>query len=184
MTLEEKYYAINAALNAWFETQEVRCPVVKFGVDPATLKASVRDQTNSRYPYFQSFLMNPQPQAWTSSAAGVYTRFEYQLSFYTSPDNEFTNDAALWLPFNLARIALSDVSLGVLSVDSNAAVAVTIADLLRVREERSFSMVSGAPVPRGVLIAEMAAVCSYPISTPDPGRSTDLDSAITISPED
>lgn len=181
-TLQEKYYAINAALNAFIKSKSVRCPVVKYGIDPATLKDSAKDQTNKRYPYFQSFILNPKATAWTSDGGGVYTRFEYQLSFFTSPANELENDAALFLPFNLARTALSDVELQVLRRVENGE-SVFIADLLDLREETNFGMVSGAPVPTGVLIARFATVCGYPVRVPGPGISTDLDFALEFTNE-
>ncbi len=187
-TLEEKYYAINSAVARFLQSKNVRCPVIAFGIDPATLKDSLKDQTsqNARYPYLQSFLLSATAQPWTTFAGGIYTRFEYQLSFFTAPQIELENQASLFLPFNLAKIALTDISLGaLLSVDSTPENPVTIADLLRIREERSFHMVSGAPVPKAVIVAEFAAVCAYPSpAVTDPGRSTDLDHAITITPED
>ena len=182
-TLQEKYYAINAALNAFMKARGVRCPVIKFGVDPATLKASSKDQTDSRYPYFQSFILNPKATAWTSDGGGIYARFEYQLSFFTSPENEFENDAALFLPFNLARMALSDVDQQVLCRVDEDGNKLYIADLLDLQEKTDFSMVSGAPVPTGVLLAKFAAVCGYPVHLPGPGISTDLDFALEITNE-
>lgn len=181
-TLQEKYYAINAALNAFLKAKGVRCPVIKYGIDPATLKNNSKDQTNNRYPYFQSFILNPKATAWTSDGGGVYTRFEYQLSFFTSPENEIENDAALFLPFNLARVALSDVNLQVLRRVSGGE-SVFIADLLDLQENPDFSMVSGAPVPTGVLLAKFAAVCGYPVHFDGPGISTDLDFALEFTNE-
>lgn len=178
-TLQQKYYAINAALNTFLKSQGARCPVIKFGVDPATLKTASKDQTVSRYPYMQAFILNPKPNAWTSRDAGIYTRFEYQLSFFTSPENELENDEDFFRPFQLARAAFSDVNFGVLlSVDTVTGKSVRIADVLDIREETSFHMVSGAPVPKAVLIVSMAAMCAYPsINIPDPTISTDIDNA-------
>lgn len=186
-TLEEKYYAINTGIARYLRTQNVRCPLLAFGINAATLKEESKDQTaaKSRFPYLQSYLLSATSQPWTSQASGVYTRFEYQLSFFTAPQVEFENQAALFLPFNLAKMALTDISLGaLLSVDSTPGNPVTIADLLRIREDRSFSMISGAPVPKAVLVAEFAAVCAYPVATFDPGISTDLDAAVVITPEE
>lgn len=182
-TLQEKYYAINAALNAFIKARGVRCPVSKFGIDPATLKATSKDQTVSRYPYFQSFILNPKATAWTTDGSGIYTRFEYQLSFFTSPANELENDAALFLPFNLARMALSDVELQVLRRVDNDGNSLFIADLIDLQEKTDFSMVSGAPVPTGVLLAKFTAVCGYPVHLPGPGISTDLDFALEFIDE-
>lgn len=183
-TLQEKYYAINAALNRYLKSYSVRCPVYKYGIDPATLKNDAKDQTVSRYPYMQTYVNNVRPQSWTKDSGGIYTRFEFQLSFFTSPENELENDMELFKPFDVARMAFSDIEAGALiRLDDGAASGVTIADLLSIREERDFRMVSGAPVPKAVLIAELAAVCGYPVHTPDPGISTDLDNAVSISGE-
>jgi len=182
-TLQEKYFSINAALNRYIKSYSLRCPVIKCGVDPATLKDSARDQTSARarYPYLQSHLMNVNPTAWTSDRSGIYTRFEYQLSFFTSPDTEIENDSELFKPFDVARMALSDINTGaLLLVDETTGAQSSIADLLSIREERNFSMVSGAAVPRAVLVAKLATVCGYPVRTPDPGISTDLEDAISI----
>lgn len=181
-TLIEKHYALNTCLSIFLKTRGVVCPVVQFGVDPATVKASSKDQTINRYSYIQTFILNPKPQAWTSYESGIYTRFEYQLSFFTSPENEFENMTELWKPYNLARTALSDISIGAfLTIDPATGSSVSIADLLNVREELAFGMVSGAPVPRAVMIAEMASVCAYPDTVADPGESTDLDLAISYN---
>lgn len=183
-TLTEKYYALNAALNKFLKSYGVRSPVAKFGIDPATLKEKSKDQTApaSRYPYFQSFLLNPKATAWTTDRSGIFVRFEYQLSYFTSPDSELEKDSELFKPFHLARMAFSDVTLrAFLRVDDVTAESTTIADLMRLREEMGFSMVSGAPVPTAVLIAEMTAVCGYPVSVADPGLSTDLDHALQAS---
>jgi len=181
-TLIEKYYALNTCLSQFLKSRNAICPVVQFGVDPATIKASSKDQTVNRYSYIQTFILNPKVQSWTSHEGGIYTRFEWQLSFFTSPDNEFENMTELWRPYNLARMALSDISLGAfLSIDPLTGLSVSIADLLNVREELASSMVSGAPVPRAVMIAEMASVCAYPDTVPDPGESTDLDLAISYN---
>lgn len=172
-TLIQKYYAINDALQNFLESKNVRCPVIKFGVDPATLKFKLKDQTVNRYPYIQTFIAKARSTAWTSDKSGIYTLFEFQLSFFTSPENEFENDVELYKPFYLAKIALSDIDLGVLKrIDDAATGGVMIANLQRIREENSFSMVSGAPVPKAVLIADFSCVCGYPVDLPGVGLST------------
>lgn len=174
-TLTEKYYALNAALNVFLAGYDVRCPVIQFGIDPARIPVNGKDQNARRYPYMQSFILNPKATAWTSDRSGIYTRFEYQLSFFTSPESEYENVSELFKPFHLARMAFSDISLNTfLRVDEDTGASCTIADLLRLREEPSFSMQSGAPVPKAVLIAEMATVCGYPVHLPAPTISTDL----------
>lgn len=182
-TLREKYYAINTVLNNWLVANGIRSPVYKFGVDPSTIKAATRDQNGSRYPYFQSFLTPTNPTAWTLSAVGTYARFEYQLNFYTSPQSEFVNDAARFNPFFAAKMAFSDIDAKLLVVPTASGQGVTIADVLSVREEYDFGMASGAPVPTAVLLVSMAAIVAAPIITPDPGTSTDVESALELNDE-
>lgn len=181
MTLIQKFYAINTALNLFLRGQGVRCQVIKYGVDPATTKVTSNDQTSSRYPYMQTWIPDPpRPNAWTSRESGIYTRFKFQLNFYTAPEFEFENDALLYTPFNLARIAFSDVAMRVLMMTDPEGNTFSIADVLKVHEPISFKMTSGSPVIQSVLLVEMATVCAYPEQAilPDPGYATDLYDAI------
>lgn len=187
LTLQERYYKINEALNLFLKSKNVVCPVYKYGVDPATLNTSPNGQ-DKKYPYFQSFLLNPKPQSWTTQKGGTYFTFEYQLSFFTSPRNEFQNDTIEWKPFELARIAFSDIDIDLLRIkpegggdpEPNAA---TLADVLDVRTMIGFKMTSGAVVPSGVLLIKMAAVVGYPIEITNPTEATNIDDAISISQE-
>lgn len=180
LTLQERYYKINEALNNFFESQSLDCRVLKYGIDPATTK----DNTNlqeKKYPYFQSFLLNPKPQSWTDQQSGTYYEFEYQLSFFTSPRNETEDDIDEMRPFEIARIALCDIDLDLLRIDPDDPSSGTYATVLDVKTPLSFKMVSGAVVPSGVLLVKMAAVVSYPITLPVVGDATNIDNAIVIT---
>lgn len=182
LTLLQRYYAINRALNAYLVAQGVNCPIIKHGIDPATLKATSKAQTTV-YPYMQSFLLNPKPTAWTSQTSGILTTFEYQLSFFTAPQDEFANDATLFTPFEVAKNALSDVNAKVLTVTGYAGAETTLADLLDIKHHYEFEMKSGSPRPAAFMIARMRAVCGYAKAVPEAELSTDIEGAITIGQE-
>lgn len=93
MTIAEKYYAMNAALNAGLKALGVVCPVYKYGSVPETVK----------YPYIQTLYRVTKRQPFGSSVSGVIVDFEYSLNFFTAAANERTNDAALFNPYEMAR---------------------------------------------------------------------------------
>lgn len=177
MTLLEKYYAINKAIMAWMQGQSVYCPIVKYGIDPAVLKATFADQSLSLYPYFQTFISNVRPVAWTTKEAGILTEFDFQLSFFTSPEDETVNDSSKFTPFEMARIAFTDISLRVLEeIDDDTGESLPYASILSTNFHYEFEMKSGSPVPSAFMLARMRAVCSYPTNViiSDPGLSTDI----------
>lgn len=183
LTLIQRYYKINEALNNYLKVRgtalNFTCPVIKYGIDRATLKSETKSQAD-KYPYIQTYVMNVSPVAWTSYESGILTDFEYQLSFFTSPRNEFMNDTDYFIPFDVAKNALSDINLQLLKTTDQLGNVTTLADLQDVKFHYEFEMKSGSPVPSAFLIAKMRAVCGYVI---DPGyapatMSTNLDNAI------
>lgn len=93
MTISEKYYAMNAALNAALRAHNVTCPVYKYGSAPE----------NQKYPYIQTAYRVTKRQPFGSSVSGVLTDFEYSLNFFTAAAHERSNDAALFNPYEIAR---------------------------------------------------------------------------------
>ncbi len=95
MTIIEKYYAMNKALNqalaAGGSGPAVR--VYKYGAVPK----------GATYPYFQSAYRVTRRQPYASSVSGVLTDFEYILNFFTAAPNDEANDAALFEPYEMAR---------------------------------------------------------------------------------
>lgn len=179
-TLQEKYYAINAAVANFLEAKGFNVPVYKYGIDPALLKDDLKTQPK-KYPYFQSHLLPSDPQSWTSQESGIYTRFEYQLSFFTSPRFEYTNGTELWRVFETAKLAFSDIQSDVLRRDPNDPTSSTIADVLSMKVEQNFGVVSGAIVPSGIIIVKMATIVGYPVSIPPVGDATNIDAAVVIN---
>jgi hypothetical protein len=93
MTIIEKYYAMNTALNQALRAQNQTAPVYKYGTVPAQQK----------YPYFQSSYRVQRRQPYGSSVSGVLTDFEYTLNFFTAATSDEANDSALLNPYEIAR---------------------------------------------------------------------------------
>ena len=93
MTIIEKYYAMNSALNKALVAQGVNARVYKYGVVPR----------GTQYPYFQSVYRVTRRQPYGSSTSGVLTNFEYILNFFTAPPSDEVNDAKLFEPYEIAR---------------------------------------------------------------------------------
>lgn len=172
MTINEVYQDINLKINNYLTGMNIECPVIQYGVDPANLKTDKRNIVAKTYPYFQSSINNIKEQAWTSNSSGIYTKFDYQLSFFTAPENEYSDDLKLFYPFEVVKNALSDVKLNLLK--STASITGKLWDF-------DFKMKSGQPVPAGVVIYKMIAVCSYVEAIPEPGGATNIDSAINVT---
>ena len=95
MTIIEKYYAMNAALNKALAAggSGLSVRVYKYGAVPK----------GASYPYFQSTYRVTHRQPFASSISGVLTDFEYTLNFFTAAPNDEINDAALFEPYEIAR---------------------------------------------------------------------------------
>ncbi len=181
LTLLQRYYAINQKLNEYLESKNVKCPIIKYGIDVAILKTRFRDQKEFTYPYMQTYIRQLTPHYWTSENAGILTEFEYQLSFFTSPDDEFINDTLHFVPFEAAKNALSDITVGLLETVDDDGKETTIADLLSMQIHYEFEMRTGSPVPAAFLIAKFRAVCGYALDVPDATLATDIDDAVTYT---
>ena len=93
MTINEKYYAMNAALNKALVAQSQTVRVYKYGTVPK----------DAAYPYFQSFFRVVKRQPYASSTSGVLVDFEYSLNFFTAKSSDEANDATLFEPYEIAR---------------------------------------------------------------------------------
>ena len=96
MTIIEKYYAMNKALNqalAAGGSGPTPARVYKYGTVPK----------GATYPYFQSAYRVTRRQPYASSMSGVLTDFEYILNFFTAAPNDEVNDAKLFEPYEIAR---------------------------------------------------------------------------------
>lgn len=93
MTIIEKYYAMNKALNVALAANSVTARVYKYGTVPK----------GATYPYFQSAYRVTRRQPFPSSVSGVLTDFEYILNFFTAAPNDEVNDSVLFEPYEIAR---------------------------------------------------------------------------------
>lgn len=180
LTLQQRYYGINRALSSYLIDKGISCPIIKYGIDPATLKDRSNPSAGFSYPYLQTFIPNQNPVAFTSLDSGTLTEFDFQVSFFTAPEDEFGNDEDYFLPFVAVINALSDVNLRLLDYyDKGTDSLTTYADLVApLMISQEFGIKSGQGVPAAFLIAKMRAVCGYAIApTEEAILSTDLDSA-------
>jgi hypothetical protein len=185
LTLMERYYAINQALNSYLISKEIFCPVIKYGIDPATFKPTWKNQQYDRFPYLQTYISNVDSLPWTSYYVGTLTTFDFQISFFTSPKTEFENDAVFFKPFEAVKNGLANINLNLLQTTAEDGKVTTLADILSMKHHYEFEMKSGSPVPSAFLICKMRAVCGYgdDLSEPFPTLATDLDDAIVITNE-
>jgi len=96
LTIIEKYYAMNKALNQALAAGGS-------GVSPARVYKYGTVPKGARYPYFQSTYRVTYRQPFASSTSGVLTDFEYTLNFFTAAPNDEANDAKLFEPYEIAR---------------------------------------------------------------------------------
>lgn len=171
MTLNEKYYAINTAINNYLSSKNITARVYKYGVDSALLKTNSQNATQIRYPYFQSSIDNKKQQFATTRSGGILTNFDYQLNYFTGPHDEFQNDAALFWPFEVVANALGDVDLLLLS---------SIANIKHVSGPYTFEYKSGQALPAAAMIYNMQAVCSYAATLPPATIATDTSKALIL----
>lgn len=172
MTINEVYQDINLKINNYLTGLNISCPVIKYGIDPANLKTDKNNIVAKTYPYIQAFINNIKEQAWASNGSGIYTKFDYQLSFFTAPEDEYSDDLKLYYPFEVVKNALSDVNLNLLG--STASITEKLGD-------HEFNMKSGQPVSSRIVIYKMIAVCSYVKTIPEVGNATNIDAAISIT---
>ena len=158
MTIAEKYYAMNAALNAALKKQGVVCPVYKYGVvaRPAT------------YPYIQTSYRVVKRQPFGSSVSGTVTDFEYQLNFFTAAANEKSNDAMLFNPYEIARELITS---------PESLIWRDIANVLCHNETPEFSFKSGLEVLQRGLVFECQTVTSF-VSTVHGGVEIPIDEVV------
>jgi len=182
LTLMQRYYAINQAIDSYLISKDIFCPVIKYGIDPATLKPEWKGRAYDRFPYIQTYISNVKAQQWTSYQAGMLTEWDFQVSFFTAPPSEFVNDTVFFKPFEAVKNGLSNRRLNLLQTTSEDGKVTTLADIFDpIRFHYEFEMKSGSPVPSAFMILKMRAVCGYgqDLEEPDPTLSTDLDNAIT-----
>jgi len=159
MTINEKYYAMNAALNAALVNQGVICPVYKYGsvAQPVT------------YPYIQTICRVTKRQPNGSALSGTLTDFEFILNFFTAAKHERENDAALFVPYEAARELI---------VSPDYLIWAGIANVLNHNETPEFNFHGGLGVLQKGLLFMCQTVVSHVIA--DATKYVPIDDAIAV----
>ena len=145
MTLYEKYYAMNKALNDALYSANVICPVFKYGT-------VVKD---TPYPYIQTTYRVQKRQPNGSNESGTLIDFEYTLNFFTAAKHERMNDAALFVPYETARELI-------VSPDFNIWSGIT--NVLNHDETPEFNFKGGLEILQKGLIFKCQSVVSHVIA--------------------
>jgi len=155
MTIYEKYYAMNAALNTALIARGVTCPVFKYGsvVKSGPGYPSVDGQPVS-YPYIQTTFRVTKRQPNGTNASGTLIDFEYTLNFFTAARHERMNDAALFEPYETARELI---------VNPDFLIWRGIANVLNHDETPEFNFHGGLEVLQKGLIFNCQSVVSHVI---------------------
>jgi hypothetical protein len=142
MTIDEKYYAMNKALNVALKAAAVNARVHKYGKVPK----------DTAYPYFQSSYRVTYRQPFGKETTGVLTDFEYILNFFTAAENDEANDADLFIPYEAARELITSPDIFIWS---------GIANVLRHTETPQFNFKGGLEVLQRGLVFECQAVTTF-----------------------
>jgi hypothetical protein len=160
MTIIEKYYAMNKALNqalaATGSGPAVR--VYKYGTVPK----------GATYPYFQSSYRVTYRQPFASSVSGVLTDFEYTLNFFTAAPNDEANDAKLFEPYEMARELITS---------PESAIWNSIATIFSHDETPEFNFKGGLEVLMRGLVFACQTVTSF-VSTIHGGEEITVDNVV------
>lgn len=162
MTINEKYYAMNTALNKALVANSVVARVNKYGVVPKN------DAGNTAYPYFQSFYRVTRRQPFASSTSGVLTSFEYMLNFFTAPASDEANDAKLFEPYEIARE---------LTTSPESFIWNGIANVLSHDETPEFNYKGGLEISQRGLVFVCETVTSF-VSTIHGGEEITVDEVV------
>jgi hypothetical protein len=159
MNINEKYYAMNAALNTALINQRATCPVYKYGsvVQPV------------KYPYIQTTFRVTKRQPNGSAQSGTLTDFDFYLNFFTAAKHERENDAALFIPYETARELITSPDYLIWS---------GIANVLNHDETPEFNFHGGLEVLQKGLIFKCQSVVSHVIT--DNTKYVTIDGAMEV----
>jgi hypothetical protein len=170
MTIYEKYYAMNAALNTALIAQCVTCPVFKYGsvVKKGNGYPDVDGQPVS-YPYIQTTFRVTKRQPNGSKTSGTLIDFEYTLNFFTAAAHERMNDSELFEPYEMARELI---------VNPDFLIWRGIANVLNHDETPEFNFRGGLEVLQKGLIFRCQSVVSHVIDYVT--EEVDIDDAMEV----
>jgi hypothetical protein len=159
MTLYQKYYAMNAALNTALTDHGIVCPVYKYGTVAQPVK----------YPYIQTTYRVTKRQPDGSVRSGTLVDFEYSLNFFTAAGHERSNDAALFIPYETARELI---------VSPDTLIWSGIANVLNHDETPEFNFNGGLEVLQKGLIFTCQTVVSHVLA--DTGTYVPINEAMEV----
>lgn len=145
MTIAEKYYALNSAINIFLAGQGETARVFKYG----------RVTEGKKYPYFQSDYKVIDAQPFSTNESGRYTDFYYYLNYFVAAKNEMSNDAALFNTLEKVREAVGN---------PNKIILQNVASVLRIELTPEFAFKGGLEVLQRGLIFTCRAVCTHVLS--------------------
>jgi hypothetical protein len=159
MTLYEKYYAMNSALNAALVANDITCPVYKYGsvAQPAS------------YPYIQTTYRVTKRQPNGSAASGTLIDFDFSLNFFTAAKHERQNDADLFITYETARELI---------VSPDFLIWSGIANVLNHDETPEFKFKGGVEVLQKGLVFQCQSVVSHVMA--DTVQYADIDEAVEV----
>ena len=159
MTINEKYYTMNKALNTAIINQGITCPVYKYGTVVKTVS----------YPYIQTLYRVTKRQPNGSAKSGTLIDFEFTLNFFTAAGNERENDSNLFIPYETARELIVSPDLLIWS---------GIANVLNHDETPEFNFKGGVEVLQKGLVFKCQTVVSHVIA--DATTYVDIDEAMEV----
>ena len=161
MTIIEKYYAMNKALNQALAAGGS-------GVTPARVCKYGAVPKGATYPYFQSTYRVTRRQPYASSVSGVLTDFEYTLNFFTAAPNDEANDAKLFEPYEIARELITS---------PESAIWNSIATVFSHDETPDFNFKGGLEVLMRGLVFACQTVTTF-VSSIHGGKEVDVDNVV------
>lgn len=168
MTLAQVYYALNTAVNEFLKAQGETARLYAFGINPAQQKANTE---RPKYPYFQShYPTNIERPPHTTRQSAVITWFDYQLNFYTAPENEQYDAAALITLYEKVMNAIQDTRVQIWR---------DVASLQRITGPVDTAFTGGSVKISFATVFRLAAVCSYVLEVP-PYIPSSIDSVTAV----
>lgn len=158
MTIIEKYYAMNAALNVALDNRSISARVYKYGTVP----------TGTKYPYFQSTYRVKNRHPFAKKSSGVLTDFEYTLNYFLGVKDDDANDADLFIPYETARELITSPDSFIWS---------GIANVLRHDETPQFNFKGGLEVIQRGLVFDCQTVTTF-AATISGGKEVSADNVI------
>lgn len=163
MTLMQKYYAMNSAINTFLENINEVARVYKYGV-----------VVEGKYPYFQAaYPRVTYTQPYASTTSGTLTEFEYRLNFFTAAKNEKSNDSDLFDVFEKVKEGICDPGYFIFR---------DIVNVLKVDRIPTLTYKSGMFVIQTGLVLSCSTVCSHLLAFT--GVNSTIDNSVAVATEE